>query len=742
MLSVNIDYNGQDSNKGNNGQLKDVAGLNGSPISVMPGFPDLEDQFNQMGITHIRLHDIYGVGDLDNGATPGAQNNNDQMIPNVPQGQAARARNFIANFGNYRAIYPNAAIGMSQGNYDLAFSDANYEITDSYIRRIMNNNPAVNPQGINREIMFRIGRTIDGGYEVPADFDIYVTLVSTLIERYSSNIGMSGIPRKVAYWEIWNEPDLPFFWNNNVPDRYYDFYSKIAWKIKEVDPNAKLGGAGVANGYNPGSAYLDGLMSFCRNNNVPFDFISWHYYGNNTVDPQNIIDIANNIDGALRRYGYNNAESLCTEWNSVPQASINTYTKVQSARNASYIASSLIYMQSCKVDRAYYYRGDALSFGLFNDNPNPADTRFKSFCTYAAQAFALFNQLKQTPTLLNSTNTDDTGISVLAGKAGNIVNILVSNYRIDRNLAQPNQRPTGGQLYQQHYVDSGRDPSQMTDDWSVQNYFGGKNPATLYNNNRVTQRGLVQELPVNGRLSPRQRDYSSSSGGVSLTINNLPFTVQSVETRRVAEGGNLSSMLPPTTGQVSYNMNGSSCTITDAGASEYTVTLYRLTLSNDPPGQNPNNPNNPNQNPNNPNNPNQPPAQPNNGSFQVVQRLLRGQLDTSMLFLSTNMPDNFPIQSGNLYRLFLALPANVAGPTGPVRPFISRLSGIWLPPPFMVVSQPYLGPNVSTATFIVQATESGNFRDLVSGPSRGSVLVFGKIDFLTTPLTITFSAAN
>ncbi|XAO71103.1 MAG: hypothetical protein AAYR33_08895 [Acetobacteraceae bacterium] len=202
MLSININYNSQDSSKGNNGQLKDVAGVNGSPISVMPGFPDLEDQFNQMGITHIRLHDIYGVGDLDNGAVAGLQNNNNQLIPNVPNAQAGQARNFIARFDNARTIYPNAATGMSQGNYDLAFRDANYDITDDYIRRIMNNNARVNPQGINREVLFRLGRTIDSGYVISANFDIYVTLVSTLVQRYSQQLNMSGIPRKIAYWEI------------------------------------------------------------------------------------------------------------------------------------------------------------------------------------------------------------------------------------------------------------------------------------------------------------------------------------------------------------------------------------------------------------------------------------------------------------------------------------------------------------------------------------------------------------
>lgn len=141
---------------------------------------------------------------------------------------------------------------MSIHNVDVAFQNANYAMTDAHFKEVLNNNPSVNPGKLQREITFRIGRTKRGGAELPQDFDIYATLVSTLIDRYSFNFQKTGLPRKVAYWEVWNEPDLTFFWNNNDPQRYYEFYEKIARMIKAVDPTAKVGGAGVANGYNPG----------------------------------------------------------------------------------------------------------------------------------------------------------------------------------------------------------------------------------------------------------------------------------------------------------------------------------------------------------------------------------------------------------------------------------------------------------------------------------------------------------
>lgn len=257
----------------------------------------------------------------------------------------------------------------------MAFKETNDAITDDYIRQIMNNNASVNPQGSQSEIMFRVGRTIDGSYELPTNFDIYAYPVETLVARYSANISLSGIPRKIAYREIWNGPDLTFFWNNIVPTRYYEFYALLARKIKEVDPSAKVGGAGVTNGFNPGGAFLYGLLAYCKSNNAPPDSISWHYYGNVTYDPQNIMDVGDAIQTFLQIDGFKDAENVCLERNSTPFASENVFSKVRSARNAAYLTSSLIYMQGFKVDRTYYYRGDALSFDLFNDTPNPTDTR-------------------------------------------------------------------------------------------------------------------------------------------------------------------------------------------------------------------------------------------------------------------------------------------------------------------------------------------------------------------------------
>lgn len=583
VYSINITKGSRNTSAGANGVLKAVNGVNGIPISIAPGFPDLQDQFNQMGIKDIRLHDCFGIADVDDGFVANRTTNQNQLIPNVPAASQAKAKTFIADLANKRTIYPYAAAGMRANNLALASQNANFEPTDSYLKRILDNDASVNPNNIQREVFFRIGRTLDGGWEMPENFDIYATLVGNIVRRYAINYQSVGLPRKVTYWEIWNEPDLTVFWNNNVASNYYTFYSKIVNVIKSIDPSAKVAGSAVAAGYNPGGVYLDGFLNYCRNTNTPIDFISWHYYGNLTGDPQNILDASDSVRRTLTIYGYDNLESICSEWNSTPFGSAYTYSRVQSAQNAAYISSVLMYMQYCKVDRAHYYRADASSFGLFNNNPQPNNTAYKSFCSYAAQSFGLFSKLlNETPYILNQTNDFTTGLTTLAAEnaAGNKMNILASNYKVDLDFTLAKTAPTVA--YQQHYLDANRTTDQLNDDWSKNEWFGGKNPNSLTYDNTVTQNPAVDNTPqygADGELTARPRNYTQSNTGAGFQITNIAsnYTGYTLTAYRIKEGGRLDRMTPEeVTSSISASMSNGTLSITDTGATLSTVTLYSV----------------------------------------------------------------------------------------------------------------------------------------------------------------------
>ncbi|KER04127.1 GH39 family glycosyl hydrolase, partial [Photorhabdus temperata] len=463
--------NHRDLSAGHHSLLKEVNGLNGVPKSLAPGFPDLDDQFNQMGITHIRIHDGFGIGDMDNYFQVDRLSDQSQMIVNVPEENKPAAKKLFTNISNVRSIFPYAAAGMRNHDISLALKEANYKMTDAYLRDIMNNQAELNPCNIQRQIMFRIGRSGEGGYEIPQDFDIYAILVGTLVNRYALNYARIGLPRKITYWQVWNEPDLLYFWNSDDPQKYYELYEKIARIIKAVDPSVKVGGAGIAFVNSKLEDYVDGFLRYCKDNDVPLDFFSWHGYVI-TGDPQNIIDVGNAVQQSLKDYGFINAESFCTEWNSSAIGTKNTYTKVQSPKNAAYIASTFIYMQYTKADRAYYYRGDGLSFGLFNNQISPKNPSIKNFCTYSAQSFYLFSRMFETPYILSGNKDFSTGLTVLVTEnaEGNKINILAANYKVDKNFADGNSAPD--YLYQQYYLDTSRTLNQLTDTWSKNKWFG------------------------------------------------------------------------------------------------------------------------------------------------------------------------------------------------------------------------------------------------------------------------------
>ncbi|MGV8001307.1 glycoside hydrolase family 39 [Photorhabdus temperata subsp. temperata] len=571
--------NRRDLSAGHNSLLKEVNGVNGLPKSLAPGFPDLDDQFNQMGVKHLRIHDCFGIGDMDNYFQADRKNNQNQIIVNAEEENQSAVKKLIADISNIRSIFPYAAAGMRNHDISLALKEANYKMTDAYLRDVMRNQVELNPDNIQRQIMFRIGRSFGGGHEIPQDFDVYATLVGTLVNRYALNYAKIGLPRKITYWQVWNEPDLSIFWNSDDPKKYYELYEKVARIIKFVDPSVKVGSAGIVFVNNALESYVDGFLRYCKDNDVPLDFFSWHGYVE-TGDPQNILDVGNTVQQSLKTYGFTDAESFCTEWNSCPIGTKNTYTKVQGIKNAAYIASTFIYMQYMKIDRAYYYRGDGLSFGLFNDQSSPKNPHVKNFCTYSAQSFSLFARMFETPYILSGNKDFSTGLTVLANEndEGNKINILAANYKVDRSLADGNSAPD--YLYQQYYLDTSRSLNKLTDIWSKNKWFGGVDPTTIHPDNAVVQYEVINKIPDDNMLRAKNRNYIDSDQGITVVINHIGYKKFKVKAYRIQEGGTLEQMTPPeVTSQITVSISNNKLTLVDEMAKPSTVTLYSLELS-------------------------------------------------------------------------------------------------------------------------------------------------------------------
>ena len=70
------------------------------------------------------------------------------------------------------------------------------------------------------------------------------------------------------FFEVWNEPDLDFFFAGSQED-YFLLYEHTARAVKSAGKNLKVGGLATAN-----NEWIPDLISYCEKNSVPLDFIS------------------------------------------------------------------------------------------------------------------------------------------------------------------------------------------------------------------------------------------------------------------------------------------------------------------------------------------------------------------------------------------------------------------------------------------------------------------------------------
>ena len=126
--------------------------------------------------------------------------------------------------------------------------------------------------------------TLDGGcFYPPSDYAKWATLIRAWAthasERYP-DVATTWL------WELWNEPDLPY-WNGTF-DEYAKLYDYTEAALHEVVPDAPLGGPAVAGA---GSSYLRQFLQHCATGTnavtggtgTRLDHVTFHAKGGTTV---------------------------------------------------------------------------------------------------------------------------------------------------------------------------------------------------------------------------------------------------------------------------------------------------------------------------------------------------------------------------------------------------------------------------------------------------------------------------
>jgi len=109
-----------------------------------------------------------------------------------------------------------------------------------------------------------------GNITQPKDFNKWADLIKHLVQHWTERYGPAEVQQ--WYFEVWNEPNLNIFFSGKQAD-YFKLYETTAKAIKGVNRVYRVGGPATA-----GSAWIPDMISFCKTNNVPLDFVSTHTY--------------------------------------------------------------------------------------------------------------------------------------------------------------------------------------------------------------------------------------------------------------------------------------------------------------------------------------------------------------------------------------------------------------------------------------------------------------------------------
>jgi beta-xylosidase len=361
------------------GTIRHLDDLEGDPLT-MRGWMDLSPYFKELGVQHVRLHDA------------------------------------PADFGDAQDI--NFVFPKFEADADAATS-YDFAETDTFLKPL---------RSLGVGVIFRLGYSMEEPVlrvhnAPPKNFEKWARVCLNIVKHYNSGWD-NGFHDRIEYWEIWNEPDITEFWTG-TPQQYYQLYETTARMIKNYDPSLKVGGPTLAGH----TEFLDGFLKYCREHQVPLDFVSWHIY---SAEPYSVLEMSEKVRELMSRYGFGKAESILDEWNYFPgdwnhrredaRYAEGIAMQQKGAAGAVYDAAVLTYLQDSTVDIATFYTGTTMLFwGLFDEYGLPA----KPFYSFKA-----FSELLRTPRRVSAGGSDRKGFAAIAGLAPDKsqATVLISNF--------------------------------------------------------------------------------------------------------------------------------------------------------------------------------------------------------------------------------------------------------------------------------------------------------------------------
>jgi xylan 1,4-beta-xylosidase len=117
----------------------------------------------------------------------------------------------------------------------------------------------------------------------PKDYAKWSGLITAFVRHETERYGRDEV--RSWYFEVWNEPNLVGFWMGDTGGRsekdfapiaraeYFKLYAATSLAVKSVDAAYQVGGPATA-----GSGWIDEMLAYVTEKNLPLDFISTHSY--------------------------------------------------------------------------------------------------------------------------------------------------------------------------------------------------------------------------------------------------------------------------------------------------------------------------------------------------------------------------------------------------------------------------------------------------------------------------------
>ena len=115
----------------------------------------------------------------------------------------------------------------------------------------------------------------------PRDINAWTDLVKATLRHLCERYGAE----EVSAWpcEIWNEPNLAGFWENADKEKYLALYRATALAVREAVPGMRVGGPAICGGAGS-QEWIRDFLVFCRDNQLPVDFVTRHAYMGQTPE--------------------------------------------------------------------------------------------------------------------------------------------------------------------------------------------------------------------------------------------------------------------------------------------------------------------------------------------------------------------------------------------------------------------------------------------------------------------------